>query len=64
MNDDLEGPLRDPAASRWGRSPGKDVLNGGKANDKLIGGKGKDTCIGGKGKKDTAKSCEKEKKIP
>jgi Tol biopolymer transport system component len=43
---------------------GKDVLNGGKANDKLIGGKGKDKCIGGKGKKDTAKSCEKEKKIP
>ena len=43
---------------------GKDILNGGKGNDKLNGGKGKDTCIGGKGKKDTAKSCEKEKKIP
>jgi Tol biopolymer transport system component len=43
---------------------GKDLLNGGKGNDKLNGGKGKDTCIGGKGKKDTAKKCEKEKKIP
>jgi Tol biopolymer transport system component len=43
---------------------GKDLLDGGKGNDKLNGGKGKDTCIGGKGKHDTAKKCEKEKKIP
>jgi Tol biopolymer transport system component len=43
---------------------GKDKLFGGKGNDKLNGGKGKDTCNGGKGKKDTAKNCEKEKKIP
>jgi Tol biopolymer transport system component len=43
---------------------GKDLLNGGKGNDKLNGGKGKDKCIGGKGKKDSAKKCEKEKKIP
>ena len=43
---------------------GKDLLDGGKGNDKLNGGRKKDTCIGGKGKKDTAKKCEKEKKIP
>jgi Tol biopolymer transport system component len=43
---------------------GKDLLDGGKGNDKENGGKGKDTCIGGKGKHDTAKKCEKEKKIP
>ena len=43
---------------------GRDVLNGGKGNDKTVGGKGKDKCIGGKGNKDTAKGCEKEKKIP
>jgi Tol biopolymer transport system component len=43
---------------------GRDLLDGGKGNDRENGGKGKDTCIGGKGKKDTAKKCEKEKKIP
>ena len=43
---------------------GKDLLDGGKGNDRLNGGKKKDTCIGGKGKKDTAKKCEKVKKVP
>jgi V8-like Glu-specific endopeptidase len=46
-----------------GGGAGKDKLKGQDGGDSLAGGRGGDTCNGGRGR-DSARSCEKESKVP